>query len=331
MRGVPTLFLSWRAGFCLRRALACALVCLAVSEVRAQAADVANTGPQFAPGVLTTIPPQLDPADTVSKHDVVELRAQLDLERTPKLLSDTRTLFEMAKDTEFRRDVWCLEFSFKPLRMMEVDIPQPSGKMQRKLVWYMVYRVRNTGAGLVPKQKDDDTFTTVEQSLGPQRFVPQFMLTSLDRDQQGNPIRKSYMDRIMPTAVEAIKRRELPKGELLNNVQISNQLLNPEKGRGVGGLWGVATWEDVDPAMDFFAIYVSGLTNAYHWEDPADFPKGAAPGTGRTFTRKVLQLNFWRPGDSYKENETEIRYGSAPGMAGVYGVREGIAYQWVYR
>ncbi|MDZ4656932.1 MAG: hypothetical protein SH868_05065 [Bythopirellula sp.] len=290
-----------------------------------------EAGVQFAPGVLTTIPPQLDPADTVSVHDVVEIRAQKDLQWTPKLLSKTRTLLEKAKDAEFRRDIWCLEFSFKPLRMLAVDIPQSTGKMQRKLVWYMVYRVRNTGAGLAPKKKDDDTYTTIEQSMGPQRFVPQFMLTSLDRDRRGEPVRKSYMDRIMPTAVAAIARRELPKGELLNNVQISDKLLEPETGRAVGGLWGVATWEDIDPEMDFFAIYVSGLTNAYQWDDPADFQAGAAPGTGRTFTRKVLQLNFWRPGDSYKENETEIRYGSAPGMAGLYGSREGIAYQWVYR
>jgi len=317
MRGATSICVSWRI---------LALVLALSGALRAQEAGV-----QFAPGVLTTIPPQLDPADTVSVHDVVEIRAQKDLQWTPKLLSKTRTLLEKAKDAEFRRDIWCLEFSFKPLRMLAVDIPQSTGKMQRKLVWYMVYRVRNTGAGLAPKKKDDDTYTTIEQSMGPQRFVPQFMLTSLDRDRRGEPVRKSYMDRIMPTAVAAIARRELPKGELLNNVQISDKLLEPETGRAVGGLWGVATWEDIDPEMDFFAIYVSGLTNAYQWDDPADFQAGAAPGTGRTFTRKVLQLNFWRPGDSYKENETEIRYGSAPGMAGLYGSREGIAYQWVYR
>lgn len=307
-------------------------VCLtAPVELRAQEA-IAGGGPQFAPGVLTTIAPELDPADTVSVHDMVELRADLGLERTPKLLSETRTLREMAEDTEFRRSIWCLEFSFKPLRMLEVDIPQPTGKMQRKLVWYLVYRVRNTGAGLVPERTDDGTFTTVKQSLGPQRFIPQFILTSLDRDRTGNPVRKSYMDRIMPTAVEAISRREMPRGgELLTNVQISETLLEPETGRAVGGLWGVATWEDIDPEMDFFAIFVSGLTNAYRWEDPANFAAGSPPGTGRTFERKMLQLNFWRPGDAIKENETEIRYGSAPAMADVYGTPEGIASRWVYR
>ncbi len=327
MRGAATIFISWKV------LASMAVLGLAVGgEVRAQEADeLVSTGTQFAPGVLTTIPPQLDPADTVGVHDIVEIRAQKDLQWKPNLLSETRTLYEMAKDAEFRRDIWGLEFSFKPLRMLAVDIPQPTGKMQRKLVWYMVYRVRNTGAGLAPKENEDGTFTTVEQSMGPQRFVPQFMLASLDSDRQGNSVRKSYMDRIMPAAVEAIERRELPEGELLNNVEISEKLLEPETGRAVGGLWGVATWEDIDPELDFFAIYVSGLTNAYQWIDSADFQAGAAPGTGRTFTRKVLQLNFWRPGDSYNENETEIRYGSAPGRAGVYGVREGIAYQWIYR
>ena len=139
------------------------------------------------------------------------------------------------------------------------------------------------------------------------------------------------MDRILPAAVTAIARRELPRGRLLNNVEISEQLLEPEEGRAVGGLWGVATWEDVDPEIDFLAIYVRGLTNAYRWEDAEEFPVGAAPGTGRIFQRKDLQLNFWRPGDSYAENESEIRFGAAPGKEAYYGTRAGVAYQWVYR
>ena len=139
------------------------------------------------------------------------------------------------------------------------------------------------------------------------------------------------MDRILPAAVTAIARRELSGAKLHNNVEISEQLLEPEQGREVGGLWGVATWEDVDPEIDFLAIYVRGLTNAYRWEDKPDFPVGAAPGEGRLFERKVLQLNFWRPGDSYAENESEIRFGTAPGFAGYYGTPEGVAYQWIYR
>ena len=293
--------------------------------------ESASAGPQFAPGVLTTIPPGLEPSDTVNVHDMVEIRSNKKLKRSPNLLSDSRTLYEMAKNTEFRQSIWCLEFSFKPLRMLAVDIPQASGKMQRKLIWYMVYRVRNTGAGLVPERQKDGTYATVEKSLGPQRFIPQFFLTSLDRAADGKPIHKSYLDRILPSAVEAIARRELQGSKLLNNVEISEHLLEPEEGRSVGGLWGVATWEDVDPEIDFLAIYVRGLTNAYRWEDAADFSAGAAPGTGRIFERKDLQLNFWRPGDAYAENETEIRFGEAPGKSEYYGTRPGIAYQWIFR
>lgn len=322
--------------FTCPRLATCAVGLLAVlafcTLLAAQEPDEnASAGPRFAPGVLTTIEPGLEPADTVNIHDMVELRANKELKRTPNLLSESRTLYEIAKDAEFRQSIWGLEFSFKPLRMVWVDIPQPSLKMQRKLIWYMVYRVRNTGAGLVPQREKDGTFTTVEQSLGPQRFIPQFFLTSLDRNSEGESVRKSYLDRIIPSAVEAIARRELPQGQLLNNVAISEHLLEPEQGRAIGGLWGVATWEDVDPEIDFFVIYVRGLTNAYRWEDAAEFAVGAAPGTGRIFQRKVLQLNFWRPGDSYAENETEIRFGSAPGYASYYGAPEGVAYQWVYR
>ena len=73
--------------------------------------------------------------------------------------------------------------------------------------------------------------------------------------------------------------------------------------------WGVATWEDVDPATDHFSIYVQGLTNAYRWVDPPGaYKKGNPPGTGRQFYPKTLVLNFWRPGDKEIEHEGEIRF-----------------------
>jgi hypothetical protein len=295
-------------------------------------ADDTSAGPQFAPGVLTTIAPDVDSEDTVSVHDVVELRADAKLRREPDTDTQSRTLFEMASTVAFRRDVWCLELSLKPLRMLAVDIPQTSGKMQRKLVWYLVYRVRNTGAGLTPQEQADGTFLTAAKATEAIRFCPQFVLTSQDRDGEGKRIRKAYLDRILPAAVAAIQRRELPQGELLNSVQISEQLLVAETGRSIGGLWGVATWEDVDPQIDFFSVYVGGLTNAYDWQDsPESFQLGDPPGKGRKFTRKQLQLNFWRPGDAYAEDEREIRFGAAPGKADLYGTDEGVAFRWIYR
>ena len=82
------------------------------------------------------------------------------------------------------------------------------------------------------------------------------------------------------------------------------------------GVWGVATWTDVDPRIDFFSVFVGGLTNAYRWEDtPGAYRPGDFPGKGREFVRKMLQLNFWRPGDELLQSEREFRYGVPLGQA----------------
>ena len=73
--------------------------------------------------MLTTIPPNFAPDDTVSTHDMVEIRANPALQWNPEFLAATDTLYGMADKVKFRRDVYCLEFSFKPLRMIEVDVP----------------------------------------------------------------------------------------------------------------------------------------------------------------------------------------------------------------
>lgn len=310
--------------------LVAGVLVLCVPHAAAQdAAD--GGGTMFARGILTTIEPEVTAAETLSVHDVVELRAQRALERDPRFNTKSRTLYEMAKDVNFRREVWCMELAFKPLRMMYVDVPQPSGKMQRKLIWYLVYRVRNTGVGLTPEEQRDGSFTTVAAAPKPHRFIPQFVLSSRDRNRRGEPIRKAYLDRLLPAAMPVIQQRELSEGKLLNSVEISELMLEPESGRTVQGVWGVAIWEDVDPSIDFFSVYVGGLSNAYQWRDDANFRAGDPAGKGRRFFRKTLQLNFWRPGDTLAENEREIRFGPAPGHAEDYGVTEGVAHRWLYR
>ncbi len=42
---------------------------------------------------------------------------------------------------------------------------------------------------------------------------------------------------------------------------------------------------------------------------PDGFKPGDPPGTGREILAKTLQLNFWRPGDTIKEQEDEIYFG----------------------
>lgn len=304
---------------------------LLVADVSAQVTPTPQR--TLAPGVLTTIPPSFEPADTVSTHDIVEIRSDQDLQWKPEYMAESDTLIGLATDVKFRRDIWCLEFSFKPLRMIEVNVPKASGGSERKLVWYLVYKVRNTGQVMRPVEGEGNIFTSEMAKGGPVRFLPQFILESNDRGPDGKRIGKAYLDRVIPAAVEAINAREMPGRELLNSVEISQQPIPVSDGRIDRGVWGVATWTNVDPRIDFFSIYVAGLTNAYQWEDvPGGYRPGDFPGKGREFARKMLQLNFWRPGDELLEDESELRYGVPPGKsADLYGVADGVAYRWVYR
>lgn len=292
----------------------------------------ATAASRFAPGVVTTIPATLDRQDAILVHDLVELRANPTLKWEPVSNPESRTLYEMARQAPFLQDLWCLELAFKPLRMIEVDVPQASGRMQRKLVWYLVYRVRNTGVGLTATVQPDGTFVTADKGVEPLRFLPQFVLSSKDRNPQGEPERREYLDRLIPAAQGPIQRREFSGARLLNSVEMAAQELTIESGRTEAGAWGVAMWEEVDPQIDFFSVEVGGLSNAYRWEDPPGaYRAGDPPGSGRRFQRRVLQLNFWRPGDEFDANEREIRLGAAEGKGDYYEGGEGVAYRWVFR
>jgi hypothetical protein len=288
--------------------------------------------------VLTTIPPSFAPEDTVSTHDVVEIRANPALQWNPEYLTASKTLYGMADDVKFRRDVWCLEFSFKPLRMLALDVPSGappegrSGGTQRKFVWYLVYRVRNTGKILRPVEGKDGVYTAELTNDGPIQFLPQFVLESQDRLPSGEPTNIAYLDRVIPTAVRAIERRERVPARLLNSVEMAEHPIPASGDRAGYGVWGVATWTDIEPRIDFFSVYVGGLTNAYRWTDaPGAYRPGDFPGKGRHFARKMLQLNFWRPGDELLQSEREIRFGVPLENAQLYGVPPGVVHQWVYR
>lgn len=307
-------------------------LCLLASSPGLLRAQSEGESRQFAPGVLTTIPPQLDPVDAIHIRDMVEIRANEQLQWDPKTIPQSRTLYAMAEDVAFVHDLWCLEFSFKPMRMIEVDVPQESGGTQRKLIWYLVYRVRNIGAGIAGEIGPDGAFITHDQPTKEIRFFPEFVLASQDRDADDKRSDKEYLDRIVPSAMEQIIRRERISGDVLNSVEMPQHPLPIEQGRLQRGVWGVAIWEDVDPTIDFFSVFVGGLTNAHRWEDSAGaFAAGDPPGKGRTLEQKKLQLNFWRPGDQYDESEREIRFGVPEKKASLYDSREGVAYRWVFR
>ena len=274
----------------------------AVAQQKAPAGQAAGSYRKLAPGVMKTVEPSQEAAETVSRHDIVELLA-------------IDPSYTWAKDVAFRRDIWCLQLKFKPVRMIYVDIPQPSGQMRRKLIWYMVYSVTNTGKTLQPVQGNDKTFDVVQVDK-PVEFIPEFVLEGHESLDEGQGISKAYADSLIPVAVRDIRLREDPHRRLLNKAEMCRTIAPGET------LWGVATWEDVDPRIDRFSVYVKGLTNAYKWKDPAEgLQKGDPLGKGRQLRMKTLKINFWRPGDEYFEHEREIRYG-IPGE---------VDYEWVYR
>ena len=293
----------------------------------------------LAPGVLTVIPIETEPEETFSGPvPIVEVVQGIpNLTWTPNFDPKSNTLEEKAKRAIYRRPVWNLEFAFKPLRLLEVDIPQPTGKMQRKLIWYMVYRVKNKGYALKPQSTGGNDahgpHTTQAVNFPTLRFFPHFVLRSQD-------FNKEYLDQVIPAAQAAIQKREKPGVPMQNSVEMTRIKIPLSDDRVDRSVWGLVTWEDVDPRIDYFSIYVRGLTNAFIFADtPGAYQPGDAPGKGRVFRFKTLQLNFWRPGDTVFEHEGEIRFGvpldSDPiiqqQMLDRFDLEQRLDHRWIYR
>ena len=287
-----------------------ALVVVTVSatalDSNARAQDTRRRGTpegyrRLVPGIETTVPVQWDPAETVSFQDFVEVLAIPNISWSPQTVSKSETLKDKATRTAFRRNVWNLEFSFLPMRMIAVDMPQPSGQSRRTMIWYMLYRVTNRGEHLHPERQEDGTWT-IKKTDHSVRFVPSFTLYNPER-------RTSYLDQIIPVAVDQVRLREDPRRKLLNSAEMMRQPIEVSSETEDKSVWGVATWESgfedgkmVDPRTDYFSIFVSGLSNAYRFADRRDagaYKAGDPPGKGRLYRSKTLQLNFWRPSDEF--------------------------------
>jgi hypothetical protein len=210
---------------------------------------------------------------------------------------------------------------------MYIDVPQPNGKMQRKLIYYMVYRVRYRGGDLRPaadKVAGVPIYTRVEEiHYNSRRFFPLMVLGD-------NVTGKEYTDRILPAAKEKIAIREQITAPLYNSVEISRVAIPFTTDSEAPGVWGVATWEDVDPNLDFISIDVFGLTNAFEQD---------GEGPNAPYRRKALQLNFYRPGDTMNQTADLIRFG-VPAFENAeeqtyilkkYGLDERLDYLWVFR
>ena len=137
---------------------------------------------------------------------------------------------------------------------------------------------------------------------------------------------------MLPSAVAAISQRETPGRKLLNSIEISEQPIPVSDGRIDRSVWGVATWTDVDPRIDFFSVFVGGLTNAYQWEDvPGAYRPATRPARAASSPARRCSSISGGPATSCMQTEQELRYGVPLGKADLYGVADGVAYRWVYR
>jgi hypothetical protein len=292
---------------------------------------------QFAPGVLSVIAPAPHADETfagptelqslIDAHPEIEWGAPDFVEGRPNFDARTRTLIEMARQVIYRREIYCFEFSFKPLRQIYIDVPQPSGKMARKLVWYMVYQVRYRGGDLRPAADEVGgvpLYKRVEAvSYDSRRVFPMLVLEDFVSG-------KKYLDRVLPTAKDKIAAREQITAKLHDSIEITTVDIERSSDEATPGVWGVATWEDVDPTIDFLSIFVYGLTNAFRQD---------GEGPDAPYTKKALQLNFYRPGDAIRQTEDRVRFGvpafkDAEEQAKVlkqYGLEKRLDYQWVFR
>jgi len=266
---------------------------------------------KLAPNVLKVIPPDLNEDDAVSSLQPLYDLASSPYKPETRPLSDT--LSSRASGVVFRRDIWGVELAFKPLRMIEAEVPQPSGKMQKKPIWYLLYRIRFDGEvlGSVPSvdAAGRESFSVglknvATSNLQEIRLFPSFVLqASIIDPASGDVVRKEYLDRVMPYVTQQIQEAEDPAIKLLNTVQMSADPLyrKGDDKYAVGReIWGVAVWEDVDPRADYVSLQIQGLTNAFEIEQGTE---------GKDFAFKTLQLNFYRPGDSIDEAQDRITYG----------------------
>jgi len=261
----------------------------------------------LAPGVLTEIPPSEAVAEMLLAGDLYDATiARRDLAWQPKQSAVGNTFLGRAAGGTIARELWSLEFAFKPPRLIEVDLPTAGQKMRRTRIWYLIYRVRNgTGERAAGMRLEGDgdgkpADYRIERFERPIRFVPRFVLESLEPLGEGEGLifYRGYLDRVMPTALGEIRRREDPQRELFDSASMAETEIQPGEDR-----WGVATWHDVDPRIDFFSITVTGLTNALQWRlRPGAEPAAADPPNAKIETALgALRLDFWAPGDDGKE------------------------------
>lgn len=269
---------------------------------------------KLAPDALNVIRPSIEFGETSQGPVDLPIAVQHpELQWKPNFAPESDTLLELSKKVTFRSTVYGFEFAFKPVRIVEVDLPTASGS-EKQLVWYMVYRVTYRGNDYKPTVEKDQFENEVygkptTVSAKSVRFMPNFHLVTKGLKSAINAKDQRLLDKVIPQAVNRIAAEERI-ATLYDSISI--QQLAMEVGQSV---WGVATWSGVDPNTDFFTVEVKGLTNAQRIDLVGDKLK---------YTHKTLVLNFFRPGDTVNLTSDKIQYG-VPAVNRMAGLKKELA------
>lgn len=112
-------------------------------------AQPAKTKRKLGRGVLKVIQPEVLPEET--RTYLPSVRGYMPPSFKPATAPSTTTTAAMSRNIILRREIGCFEFAFTGLHVKVMEVPQPSGKMQRKTIWYLPYRIRNLGGHLSPQ------------------------------------------------------------------------------------------------------------------------------------------------------------------------------------
>jgi hypothetical protein len=203
-----------------------------------------------------------------------------------------------AEERNRQADIWVMEITLRPLRLVKVELPNQKNVNKDRLVWYICYKAVNRPIEVKASQVELSA-SDKELARKTQVFVPEFTLVTDDTE---TPI--SYIDRVMPAAQPIINKRE--RGKYLNSIEVVQPVppVVPYDKPGGADIRGVAMWRGVDPAADRLTLYMTGFSNGY--------VVTKAPDGTKMVWRKTLIQKFWRPGDEIDQDEREIHYSGKP-------------------
>lgn len=283
-------------------------ICIASTLAICTCSETVDAQPKpLAPGVLKIIPANIDARDSYSLPLPL---TGLECENyEPNYAPVVETLFGQTRNNVFFRDVYQYELGFLPLRQAVLQLANDSGGLSSENVWYMIYRIRNTGSNLTYDKVQDEKTGHVNHVLKRDgedfeinsRFIPHFYLNGWVKGAGQQYSRVTYLDQIDHEAISKIRKIEDRNRVLFDKVEMMNAKFPVIKSLSDDGVWGVAVWRNVDPKIDYVTVQIRGLTNAYRIHARSDGE--------REFKHRYLQLNFWRPGDRVRQDEDEITYG----------------------